>query len=392
MDETSSRRRFLAAAGTILFAGCSSGNDSGSELEGRFAPNRTTAESVTTRDATTTTPEPVDINIETRETETLEPVDDPGGPGGPPEEPVETTEPTPSEGERRASSLADARASLETALETYLDSTAVTATTILDIEADASAFDREAIESEIGAARTALDEVTSGTRTPGSRAVELRAFADFMAGLTEAQAAVIELHAAVEGAITNTFDENFAAAESDVRTISRRRDAATDAIDEFEATTDPEDVALLGSVSRRQYAGKIDQMRAEVESVSEVDEPFGRLREGMEALAEGIDNFAGASNYSVANSNFIEAQNGFELADNALTTIVAAGGMTPVVDRTRSAANQGVQACNSLIRAAEAGSNRNDSGREENTAEAIGHLQASAELRDSPSVRELVDS
>ena len=392
MDETPSRRRFLAAAGTILFAGCSSGNDSGSELEGRFAPNRTTVRETTVGRRTTATPEPVDINIETRETETLEPVDDPGGPGGPPEEPVETTEPTPSEAERRASTLADARASLERALETYLSTSAGAATSIVDIEADVSGFDRAAIEEDIEAARTALDGVTSGTRTPGSRALELRAFADFMAGLTASQAAVIDLHAAVESAITNTFDENFAAAESDARTVARRRDATTDAIDEFEANTDPEDVALLGDVSRREYAGKIDQMRTEVASVSGIDEPLGHLREGMESLAEGVDNFAGATNYAVANSNFISAQNGFELADNALTTVVADGGMRGVIDRARTAAGRGVAACDSLIRAAEAGSAGNPREREGSTDRAIDELGSSRELRDSPSYRELVDA
>ncbi|WP_246982579.1 hypothetical protein [Halorientalis marina] len=395
MDETPTRRRFLAAAGTILFAGCSSGSDTGDELDGRFAPNRTTVRETTVRRTTTTTPEPVDINIETRETETLEPVDDPdgpGNPGGPPEEPVETTERTPSEAERRAATLADARARLESALETYLDSSAGAASSIVDVEADAPGFDRAAIESDIEGARTALDEVTAGTRTPGTRATELRAFADFMAALTASQAAVVDLYAAVDGAVTNTFDENFAAAESDARTVSRRRDEATDAIDEFEANTDPEDVALLGAVSRREYASKVDQLRAEVASVAEMDDPFEHLRQGMEALAEGVDNFAGSSNYTVSNSNFIEAQSGFELADNGLTVVVAEGGMTGVIDRARNAARRGVSGCGSLISAAEAGSARNPREREEQTDAAIEELGASRELRDSPSYRELVEA
>lgn len=392
MDESPTRRRFLAAAGVTLFAGCSSGGDTDSSLDGRFDVDQTTVTVSTDTPRPTTTPEPVDINIQTRQTDTLESVETMEAPGGPVDEPVETTERTPNREERRANTLDDARSKLESALETYTGSGSGFAGSILDVQANTEAFDRAAIEADIETARTAIDRATRDGSTDGTRVAQLRAFASYLSSLVECQAAVIALYEKLDTAVTALFDEELGRSQAATNGLESAREAVTRAVDDLEAETDPSATALVGSVSKRDYAAKLDQFRAEAESTTDLSSPLENLREAMRALAEGVDNFAGGGNYSAAQSDFIRAQNGFEIASVELDSVVPADGMRGPIDRARTAADKGDSGCEALISAAKAGAEREESRLSRQREKGIKRLGSSAELSDSPSFEELVES
>jgi hypothetical protein len=389
MEESHTRRRFLAAAGAALFAGCSSGGDDESPLEGRFDTNATTVTGTGTP-SPTTSPAPPEINIQTRRTETLESVETAEAPDGP-RESAETTTSTPDPEQQRANTLDDARSRLESALGTYTGAGEGFAGSILDTRADTRGFDRAAIEADIEEARAAIDRATAGGTTASTRVAELRAFATYLSLLAECQAAAIELYEQLDTAVTALFDEDFGSSQAAANGLESAREAVTRAVDDLEAETDPSATALVRGVSRRDYARKLDQFRAEVDSTRGLESPLSNLREAMEALADGIDSFAGGGNYSVAQSDFIRAQNGFEIASVDLDTAVPAGGMKGPVSRATTAAKQGVSGCEALISAAEAGARRDESELESKRETAIKRLGNSAEISDSPSYRQLLD-
>jgi len=389
MDESPTRRRLLAAAGTVLFAGCSSG-DGESPLEGRFDTNATTVTAGTGTPRSTTSPEPPEINIQTRRTDTLESVETPEAPDRP-REPVETTEPTPDPEARRANTLDEARSRLESALSTYTGSGEGFAGSILDVRANTQGFDRAAIEADIEKARTAIDRATAGGTTASTRVAELRAFAAYLAALVECQAAAIALYEKLETAVTALFDEEFGRSQAAANGLESAREAVTRAVDDLEAETDPSATALVGAVTKLDYAGKLDQFRAEVDSSRGLQSPLANLREAMEALADGVDSFAGGGNYSVAQSDFIRAQNGFEIASVELESVVPADGMRGPISRATTAAKQGTSGCEALISAAEAGARQDDGELRSKRETAIDRLGSSAEISDSPSYQQLVD-
>jgi hypothetical protein len=391
MDETPSRRRFLAAAGAALFAGCSGGgSDTGSELEGRFDVNASTAVA-TTRQRATTTEDPVEINLRTQETDTLEPVETPEVPGAENDDGTPTRTSTPDRDERRASTLDDARSRLESALSTYTGSGEGFSDSILDVRASTTGFDGAAVTADIEAARRAIQRATRDAGTPSTRVAELRAFASFLTHLTESQLQQVALYEELDTAVSATFDEEFGTAEASANGLASAREAATDAIDDLESETDPSDTELVGSVSRRDYARKVEQMRAEVDSTTGMESPLANLREAMRAFEDGVESFAGGGNYAVSQSDFIRAQNGFEIADVELESVVAAEGTRGPIRRARTAASKGVAGCESLVAAAEAGADGRDAERREKRQNAIDQLGGSGEIRGSPSYETLVD-
>lgn len=390
MDETPSRRRFLVAAGAALFAGCSGGNDGDSALEGRFDVNASTAVPTTREQRVTTTEDPVEINLKTQETETLEPVETPEVPGaGDDGTPTRTS--TPDREERRATTLDDARSRLDSALSTYTGTGEGFSDSILDVRASTTQFDEAAVRADIEAARQALQRATRNDATTSARVAELRAFASFLTLLTECQVRQIALYEKLDTAVRATFDEDFGTAEASANGLAGAREAAAGAIDDLESETDPADTALVDTVSRREYARKVEQMRVEIDSTTGMQSPLGNLREAMRAFQDGVESFAGGGNYAVSQSDFIRAQNGFEIADVELESIVPTEGTRDPISRARAAANKGVRGCESLIAAAEAGADGRQRRLEEKRETAIDQLGSSAEIRGSPSYQTLVD-
>ena len=392
MDETPSRRRFLAAAGAALFAGCSGGGDTDSELEGRFDVNASTAVATTTQRVTTTA-DPVEINLRTQQTETLEPVETPDVPGARDvdDDGTPTRTSTPSKEERRATSLDDARSRLNSALSTYTGAGEGFSNSILDVRASTTQFDEAAVTADIEAAKRAIQHATNDDATPSTRVAELRAFASFLSSLTACQVRQIALYEKLDTAVSATFDEDFGTAEASANGLNSAREAAADAVDDLESDTDPSDTALVDTVSRREYARKIEQMRTEIDSTTGMQSPLANLREAMRAFQDGVESFAGGGDYAVSQSDFIRAQNGFEIADVELDSVVATKGTRDPIRRARSAAQKGVGGCESLISAAEAGADGRRGELREKRKAAIDKLGASAEIRGSPSYENLVD-
>jgi hypothetical protein len=244
------RRRYLIAAGTVLFAGCSGGDS-----EEQPTPTSTATERPT---ATAT------------ETET--------------DTPTETETETPSGEEQAAAAIDDARSNLSRAHAIYL-SAGTNAETILDITPDVTGIDVERIRDECDSALSAL-ETASETATDDQEATirNLEDAVNWLSGAAEVQRAMGDVVARLSEV------ESRAGRGRDYSVILRALENTQDALDAVDdAMIGLDDPRLPGfrqieGIDADAVADYNTALKSERVYFDSLSDPVGRLISGTEGL------------------------------------------------------------------------------------------------------------
>jgi hypothetical protein len=235
------RRRTYLALSTAFLAGCGTG-PSPETTTSTTPTETTTTEETETTEATTTTETTETPETETTETETPE---------------TETPDPD------AEAAIGRAGRRLVAASEAYARYGAGGQQSFLDVTAATTNFETDAIDSELDAARDALDEAAAtATEEQQATVALLREAVTF---LDEASTAQSELQSGYED-YTTAWDLVYfsQSAELRVEDVQRAYESARPHLSALESETTPESADVTEAYTRETYESKVAQVRAEV--------------------------------------------------------------------------------------------------------------------------------
>ncbi len=380
-DKPVSRRNLLAAAGTILFAGCGSDGSDQDSFGTRFAQETDTATASATRTATTA--EAAEINIETRtETPTQQRERETTTQR---ETATETETETPTPGPEDV--MDAARTSLRDAVTEFW-SYGTSAETLVSVTAASIDFDEQAVLDELSTARDHLDDAEAFGTVDQERIENHRTFATFVEWLTDTQVTVIDCYRALQDVLDNLYAEDL----DDAGGARARFDSAVEdaqaQLSGFQERTRDGNTTAMEIVSRDAYDEKVDQWETEINGFEELSDPLEKTRTGLDSFAAGVDTYT-RTDYQSAESDFFSANNEFQLANSTLRTYDAPSSVSGTVSTYRDMVEQLADGTGPLADSAAAGRRGDEDERVESLEDGIEALQRSARVRNLPSYEQL---
>lgn len=382
-DKPVSRRTLLAAAGTILFAGCG-GNGGGNEdsLGTRYV--QTTESATATATPTQTTAEPVDINIETRtETATERRTDRETATRQ--ETATQETTDTPTAGPEDLMNAA--RESIRDAVEEFW-SHGTDTETLVSVTAASVDFDEQPVLDELSTARDHLDEAELYGTVDQEQIENHRTFAMFVEWLANTQVQVIECYQRLQEVTDLLYGEELAEAGGARARFDSAVREARNQFDGFQERTRDGNTTAMDIVSRDDYSEKVDQWETEVTGFEELSNPIQKTRDGLESFAAGVDSYT-RGDYQSAESEFLGSNNDFQLATTTLRSYDAPPAITGTVGEFRNFVQQLEDGTGYLLESASAARQGDEDERTESLRDGIDALRQSVRVRDLPSYQQL---
>jgi hypothetical protein len=380
-DKPVSRRKLLAAAGTILLAGCGSDGSNQDSFGTRFAQETDAATATATRTATTA--EPPDINIETRsETQTEQRERETTTQR---ETATETETETPSPGPEDV--MEAARTSLRDAVTEFW-SYGTDAETLVSVTAASIDFDEQAVLDELSTARDHLNEAETFGTGDQERIENHRTFAMFVEWLANTQVRVIDCYRTLQDVLEELYAEDLSDAGGARARFDSAVEDAQSQLNGFQERTRDGNTTAMEIVSRDAYDEKVDQWETEIDGFEELSDPLEKTRTGLDSFATGVDSYT-RSDFQSAESELFGANNDFQLANSTLRTYSAPDSISGTVSTYRNMVEQLADGTGPLTESAAAGRRGAEEERVELLENGIDALRQSARVRNLPSYEQL---
>jgi hypothetical protein len=259
------RRRTYLALSTAFLAGCGTG-PSPETTTSTTPTETTTTEETETTEATTTT--------ETTETETTE------------TETTETETPDPD----AAAALETTERRLVAAAEAYASYGSDGQGTFLDVSAGTTNFETDAIDTELDAAREALDEAAATATDEQAATVSLlREAVAFLDGASNAQ---LELQDGYEDYTTAWELVYYSqSTENRIDDVRQAFESAGPHLSTLESETTPESADVTAAYTRDTYESKVAQVRAEVRTYELAAAHFLPYEESLDELSSAVNQY-----------------------------------------------------------------------------------------------------
>jgi hypothetical protein len=347
------RRTLLATAGIGLSAGCSGFLP---DSEGTPTDETTDAPAPTPTDGSAPTP-PTDPTV-TSDTGT-------------------TDEPTATPHPRADEVIADARAHLAAAHETYVAFAGEDATSILDVTA-AVDVSIGGVSNEVSAARSDLADAPGRANEPQQRTIEaLGNVGTLLERGIRCQSELQNAEESLSYVLDRVYAEQLTRVPNRIDQLRSEQDLAREHFDVVAGETAAADVDAFEPITTATYEDKISQFEAELTAFEALPDPLLATWRGLRAFIDASNQYLGES-YVDAGQRYPTAVTELQAAADGLAAIDRPDSLASRLEALTSVTSALAAASVDLQAAAEAGQEGRRDDREAAFAAAESHLRSSS--------------